>query len=329
MTTIKGVMRSYGATVRRMEREQQRKAREAAKRFKEQQRLQSIEDARQAVKDYNNYVDTLQSLHKNCTEFVDWNQIKSQPKPSIPIVSKENENIAKSKLENFKPSFFDKIFGLTNKKIIRLKNTISSAIEKDKKQSEINSDKYKQELNDWKKLQNISNGIEQKNPEYYKEALQFFTPFSDIGELGSKLEFSFSESLIDIELHVNSLDIIPDYELKQTSTGKLSKKNMAKSKYNELYQDHICSAVIRIAREIFAYLPVEHVRVNAMSELLNSKTGHIEEKPILSVIILPETIDKLNLDTIDPSDSMQNFVHNMKFVKTTGFKEVKKVELEK
>jgi hypothetical protein len=328
MATLKGAIRSYGAAVRRMEREQQRKAREAARKFKEQQKLQAIEDARQAVEDYNNYVEMLQSMHKNCTESVDWNKIKSQPKPIEPVISNKNELEATSNLENFKPSFFDKIFGLTNKKVTKLKDHITTAIKKDKKQNDLNFKNYKQEVDHWELLQKISYGIDQKETKYYKQAIEYFDPFSDLGELGSKLDFSFSERIVDIDLHVNGLETIPNYELRQTSTGKLSKKNMAKSKFNELYQDHICSAVIRIAREFFAYLPIEYVKVNAMSELLNTKTGHMEEKPILSVIIPLKTLDKLNLNTIDPSDSMLNFMHNMKFTKTTGFKEVEKVELD-
>ncbi|REH42505.1 hypothetical protein C7448_1172 [Tenacibaculum gallaicum] len=75
MTTLKGTIRSYGATVRRIEREQQRQAREAAKRFKEQQKQQEIKNAKQAVLDWKNYVETIQSVHKNCTEPIDWLEI--------------------------------------------------------------------------------------------------------------------------------------------------------------------------------------------------------------------------------------------------------------
>ena len=328
MTTINGFIRSYGAAVKRAEREQQRRARETAKRFKEQQKMQSISDARQAVKDYNSYIDTLLSVHKNCTESIDWNSIKSEPKPIEPDISNEFELKAEQKLKNFKPSFFDKIFGSTNKKIERLQKDLEIAREKDKKQNDLNFENFKKELADWEELQWISKGIENGNSESFKLALQYFNPFSDMGELGSQINFSFHENLIDIDLRVNSSEIIPDYELGQTSTGKLSKKNMPKSKFNELYQDHICSTAIRIAREVFAYLPLEYVRVNAMSDLLNSKTGHMEEKCILSVIIPSSTIDSMNLEAIDPSDSMQNFVHNMKFSKTVGFVEVEKAELE-
>ncbi|MCR9265603.1 MAG: hypothetical protein NXH86_15715 [Flavobacteriaceae bacterium] len=329
MATVNQVLRSYGAAVRRAEREQQRRAREAAKRFKEQQKFQSIEDARQAVSDYNYYVEVLQSVHKNCTETVSWEMIRNEPKPSEPEISDTFEIVAKNKLDLFKPSFMDKMFGSSKKKIERLKKEVERAKEKDKKKNDLNFEQYKTELENWEELQEICSGVEGKDTESYKQAIEYFDPFSDIGELGSKLNISFSERFIDVDIHVNSIDIIPDYVLTQTSTGKLSKKNMPKSKFNELYQDHICSAVIRIAREVFAYLPVEYVRVNAVSNLLNSKTGHLEKTSILSVIMPPETIQSLNLESIDPSDSMQNFVHNMKFTKTGGFKGVDKVVLEK
>ncbi len=98
---------------------------------------------------------------------------------------------------------------------------------------------------------------------------------------------------------------------------------------SKLYQDHICSASMRIAREVFAYLPIDYARINAVSKIVNTKTGHLEEQPILSVLYLPKTIESLNLDTIDPSDSMQNFVHTMNFNKIRGFSVVEKAELKR
>ena len=329
MATLNGAIRSYGATVRRMEREQQRKARESAKRFKEQQKLQEIENAQQAVSDWENYVDTIQSVHKNCTEPVDWNQIENTEKPNEPKLESKNELIAKNKLDNFKPSIFDKLFGSTQKKINRLKGLLEQAKTKDKKEYDVNYKEYLDELNNWQELQEISNGIKNGETDFYKKALQYFDPFSDISELGTQISFNFEQNHIDIDLHVNSLDNIPDYELKQTTTGKLSKKNMPKTRFNELYQDHICSASMRVAREVFAYLPIDYARVNAVAKIINTKTGHLEEQPILSVIFPPQTIDSLNLETIDPSDSMLNFVHNMNFNKTKGFSVVEKAELKK
>lgn len=163
--------------------------------------------------------------------------------------------------------------------------------------SDNNDSEYLNEVQNWEELIDISLGIDNKDVEAYKKALQYFNPFSDIGELGTKISFEFEKNHIDINLHVNSLDVIPDYILSQTSTGKLSKKSMPKTRFNELYQDYVCSSILRVAREVFAYLPIEYARINAMSEIVNSKTGHLEEQPILSTIIPPSTINKLNLST--------------------------------
>lgn len=315
MATVNGVIRSYGATVRRIEREQQK--------------LQEIKDAQLAVFDWKNYVETLQSVHKKCTEQIDWDQIKTTKKPVSPNRESKKEDYAKIQLENFKPSFFDKLFGLTEKKIKGFKRRIEVAKDLDKKDYNKKHKEYLDQLQKWSELQKMSTGIKKKLSKSYREAFQYFNPFSDIKELGTEIIFNFNSNHIDIDLHVNSLEIIPNYELKQTSTGKLSKKNMPKSRFNELYQDHICSSAIRIAREIFAYLPVDYARVNAITKIVNSATGHLEDRPILSVVFTQKTIRGLNLETIDPSDSMRNFLHNMVFNKIKGFSVVEKVEFEK
>lgn len=329
MATINGVLRTYGATVRRMEREQQRQAREAARKFKEQQKLEEFENAQQAVADWENYIHTIRTAHKNCTDRVDWKEIENTKKPTKPISESRNELIVQKKVNNYKPSFLDKLFGSAPNKIKQLALQLEHAKEKDKKQYDLLYKNYLEELKDWSELQEMSKGIKKRDVKIYPKILEYFDPFSDIGELGSQIKFSFKEKFVDIDLKVNSLEVIPDYELRLTSTGKLSKKQMPKSRFNELYQDHICSATLRVAREIFAFLPVDYAQINAISKFVNTKTGHLEELPILSIIVPPKTIEELNLESIDPSDSMQNFVHNMNFNKTKGFSVVKKVELSK
>lgn len=327
MVTFNGVMRSYGAAVRRAERDQQRRAREATKRFNEQRKQQDIADNRQAVMDWNNYVSMIQSFHKNCTEGVNWAKIKNDPKPDKPGLSNRHELAADHALRNYTPSFFDKLFGSTTRKILVLEQRLEEARSKDQKEYDLARKQFKQQLNDWSKLQLIVQGLERNDPEAYKDALEHFDPFGDLGELGGDISITFAQDHVDVDLDIHGASIIPSYELRQTSTGKLSKKDMPKTRFNELYQDHVCSCVLRVARETFAYLPLKKVRVNAISDILNSATGHIESKPVLSVIIVPSTLKSLNLNTIDPSNSMSNFVHNMNFNKSTGFKEVSRVHL--
>lgn len=213
-------------------------------------------------------------------------------------------------------------------RIRRLSNwKIGSRTEKEKEDFRITQKKYLEELEDWQLLQKLTKGLEKKDSQSYQDALQYFDPFSDIEELGTRIEFSISDNQVDVNVHINSEEVVPSYELKQTAKGQLSKKDMAKGKFNELYQDHVCSSIIRVSRELFAYLPLDKARVNAIGQVLNSETGHLKESPILSVVMVSKTIKSLNMEAIDPSDSMRNFVHNMKFSKTKGFSPVEKVEL--
>lgn len=324
MTTFKGVMRSYGASVRRMERDQQRRNRDAAKRFKEQQKAQSISDAQAAVVNWNDYVSILKSVHKDCTSPIDWNEIRSSRKPEEPLMSDKNEFQANWNLLKYRPSVFDKMFNQTNKKRSRLIISLENAKNADRKEFDQLLIKYNNDLKDWEELRIIADGVENGRIESYLDALRYFNPFSEIGELGAQVGLTVVDDFIDLDLFINGTEVIPDYELNQTSTGKLSKKNMPKTRFNELYQDHICSSVLRAAREVFSCLPVSYVRVNAISKLLNSKTGHMEDKPVLSVIVSSITINTLNLNTIDPSDCMLNFKHNMNFKKILVFLKLRK-----
>jgi len=102
---------------------------------------------------------------------------------------------------------------------------------------------------------------------------------------------------------------------------------MPKGRFFGIYQDYVCGCVLRVARELFALLPTGIVMVTAIGNLLNTQTGYLEEKPILSVAIPRETLEGLNIDGVDPSDLMSNFVHRVSFHKTKGFRAVEALRL--
>ncbi|MNC08045.1 hypothetical protein D3C75_556160 [compost metagenome] len=122
-------------------------------------------------------------------------------------------------------------------------------------------------------------------------------------------------------------NVIPKEVKSLTSTGKLSVKAMNKTTYFDLEQDYVCSCILRIARDMFALLPIQYIYIHATDTMINPTTGHEEEFTALSVKIDKTTLNRLNFENIDCSDAMQNFEHNMKFQKTAGFKPVSKLEI--
>jgi hypothetical protein len=123
-----------------------------------------------------------------------------------------------------------------------------------------------------------------------------------------------------VDFYVRSDDVIPKTTKRLLRKGlEIGEDFIPTSRFNEIYQDYVCSCILRIGKEIFALLPVHEVLVNAMARLLNTSTGMHEEQIIVSVLIENEILKKLNFDLLDPSDSISNFKNNMNFKKLEGF----------
>ena len=185
---------------------------------------------------------------------------------------------------------------------------------------------YLSDLTEWKEQTELARDILAKKPDAYTKALKELGSFSEIAELGSQLEFRVTDDgMVFGKVKVHSKDIVPTQSKSLLKSGKLSQKDMPKGEFFELYQDYVCGAVLRVANEVLAILPIESVVVTACDDLLDSSTGHIAEQVIVSAYIPRATIQNLNMDRIDPSESFSNFVHKMDFKKTKGFSPVEEV----
>ena len=176
MTTLNGAIRSYSAAVKRIERAQQRNAREAAKQFRIQQQQLEMQNAAAAVRNYERYVGALRSVHKDVTDTVDWQQICQEPAPVEPVLSHDHEEQASLRLHTYKPSLLDKIFGSTGKKIKRLERLVEEARERDQHMFDVSHNDYLQQLEDHKRLQGIASGVLSNDPHAYRVAFECFRP---------------------------------------------------------------------------------------------------------------------------------------------------------
>lgn len=324
---VKKIHRESVKASNRAERERRRQERENRAYYNALQRDEDIQDASLEVARWNSYIKAIQSLHKNCSDSVDWAAIEAMGEPEKIFLKEQHTLLAQTALYTYKPTLIHKLFNQTHKKRKKLEDAIQKAKNQDVKDFEEAQKVYDAEYNEWEKLNNIAKGIRANKPQSYLDTIKHFGFLSSLSDLGTRFELNILEDFIDIDLHVSGEDIIPKFVLSQAKTGKLSKKNMTKTMFYELYQDHVCSAALRVAREVFAHLPIERLRINALSKIVDSKTGHLEDSVILSAIIPRGTLRTLNLGSIDPSDSMQNFVHTMSLRKTLGFRIVEKVEL--
>lgn len=324
----KGTLRTLQVAQNRSERAARLRQNELKRQQSRLAKMQELERANYEVQVYENYLDVLLSIHKESGNHWDWKSIQASEPPVEPSKTYTFKLAAQAELDKYKPGVMDKLLNRVDSKREQLKIAVTKAKQTDEEMYQEALKDYEQQLTDWREITELAGRILQDEPKAHLEAIKLIDPFNEIERLGSSITFEFDGNIIEANLRVNGEEVIPSESKTLLKSGKLSVKKISKSLFYELYQDYVCSAVLRIARELFALLPIEMVLITATGSLLNTKTGHMEEKPILSVAIPKIELEKLNFDMIDPSDSMANFVHHMNFKQTKGFGEVESISPE-
>ncbi|RUO27080.1 hypothetical protein CWE09_02225 [Aliidiomarina minuta] len=323
----KGTVRSIRATIREAERDAKRRQRELERDHKEYQKMQLLEQAAYEVEVYENKIERIQSLHKDCSETVDWHSIANSSPPVEPIKTATRATKASFKANNYTPGFFDKIFKKGERKQKTLNKAVLKAQSEDQQEYEDKLREWKSETADWKESADLAKLLFAGDQESKINVIKELNPFSETSRMGSDISFKVhANSIVEAEIHVHGEDIVPSETKSLLKSGKLSVKNMPKGMFYGIYQDYVCSCTLRVANELFSILPENMVIVTAVDELLNTESGHKEKLPILSVAIARKTLLSLKIRYIDPSDSMSNFIHNMSFKKTKGFESVERVD---
>lgn len=326
----KGTMRSLQASARRAERNAHRRQRELEKRQKEFAKMEALEQAAYEVEVYENHIDILLSMHKECAEPVRWTKILSKPEPEQPVKNSILEQAAMHASTSYRPNVWAKLFKLESRQREALMAKIATAAIEDERLFQVQLDEWRDAHSDWAEERDIALRILDGDRQAKLDAIEAFEAFEEISHLGSSIQIIVHEGgVLEAKLAIHGSHVIPTEIKSLLKSGKLSTKAMPTGRFNELHQDYVCSCALRIGRELLAILPDDLVIVTAIDNVLNSSTGHMEDQPILSVAFSRATVDSLNLESIDPSDAMKNFVHAMSFKKGAGFSGVSALDAQR
>ena len=302
--------------VQRWQRELQRRQREIDK---EDERIRAADE----VERFENYIQLLVSVHKDCGAFWDWNALTRAVPPPPPPRGSQHESAAGEALRGYRSGFFDRLFGWDKKRTVELQQGVTKGRAADQAEYEEALRQYKAAHDTWNLRRTIGARILAGDASAYGEALDHAAAFEDILSFRTRVSVTASQpDVIALACEVTDEELIPAEDVKLTASGKLTTKPMPISRYWALYLDHICSCALRVAGECFAVLPVCRAIVNIGSVRLNTSIGHRELITFLAVHFFRDAWRKLNLDQIDPSDSMTNFPHRMRFKKTSGFEPI-------
>lgn len=162
---------------------------------------------------------------------------------------------------------------------------------------------YNQQM--WEYYHNMAPKILAGDIDAYLKLIYEVNPLDDLLSYGGNFEFGTDNPRkIEVEFTVNE------------ETLYSAKKQMNNIEYNTLLQDYVCSVCIRIARDMFALLPISNTIVHAV---LNGMT-------IISVDFDRQSLSKVKFGYIDPSDTLSKFKMNMNFTVNEGFGIVNRIE---
>lgn len=311
----RGTVRSLSAAMRAAERDSQR-------RHKQFLKEQHAADAADAVSDWRDYIHDLVSIHTSIADDIDWHSVARRLKPPKPVPTNSLELQAREKLECFSPSKMDFLKGGSDKRRQRLVDVIAQAIIDDSSRSSRASSDYEEAFADWKADKELAERLIAGEAAAKRDVIAEMQSLASEDLIGKSIAFRCSDDFVHAIPSVHADDVVPNFRRKQLQSGRLSETKMPVGQFYELYQDYVSSVALRVAGDIFGMLPVEEAYVTCISTMLNTANGHQEPTPILSIHFVRETFRQLNLRQIDPSDSLSNFNHEMKFRKTKGFERI-------
>jgi len=322
-------MTTWRGALRELDRAAKRNAREKAYREKQRAIAEIIKESQKILEEYNKLINSLVTLHIECCEVIDWKSVIKSNAPKTVNRVNYYEKIAREKKANYRPSRLKKFFGKADKEASKFEEEIILAIERDEEQYRYQIREYEKEKNKWQNEKELASRILKGEDKAIEKVLKTKLSLKTNSYIGTKMMFHFEKrDLFEAQIKLHEIDIIPSYDLRQLKSGKLSRKDMPKSRRFEIYKEYACSATIRIAREIFALISLKEILVNAKCDQLNQKTGYKEEVIILSAFIPRVTLEELNFKYLKPSIAIENFVHNIDFKKYSGFNEVNEVSIE-
>jgi hypothetical protein len=296
-------LRAIQAVARRRQRDAQKRQREVDRQAKVQAKHSAIEQARLEVETYDNRVELLRSVHKEQSEVWDWPAVAASLPPPRPQKNSHHEQMANQRFAVLPPEKKEAALSVLEQARLRDEQDYQAAMQS-----------YSEQMAELEKLKNMARRILAGEHKAYTEALVEFNPFVDISDLGSSINFTIhSAELVECVLKVNGRQIIPDEVKTLTATEKVSIKPMPKGLFHGIYLDYLCGCVLRVAREVFALLPVDTVLVTAAADSLDLHTGQTVEQPVLSISMPRADVALLNFDRLIPSDAMEHFLHRAEF----------------
>jgi hypothetical protein len=266
---------------RQLERDQRANEKLRAAHAKEAEKLRAAHEVNQ----FENYLELLVSLHKDCGDDWGWPSTAKVGAPPLPSRGDRHESAEAAEMQAYKPGFFEKLFGGDKKRLALLANAVERGRDADHAEHMEAVREHQAMHALWSTRKMLASRVLAGEVAAYSEALEHAAAFEELAAFRTRIAVAAAEpDVVALLCELGSDELVPTEEVKLTAAGKLSTKAMPAGRCWALYQDHVCSCALRIANETFAVLPISRVIVNIGTVQTNTSTGHRELATLLAAI---------------------------------------------
>ena len=269
--------------------------------------------AEEEVKQFHEDLKFLMNLHQEADydQNINWEKVQKENPPFVKGQAGPFELETQALLKEKSGGFFKKLF--QNKQ----KNEISEKmlIQAQKKDLLL----YKA----YENMQILAAKLKTGTREDYLNVLEELKLSDLLGSYVESMDFSYTdEDSLKVDLVLAVEDFIPEEYKTLTPTGKLSVKTYTKTDYYQVASQFIAGLTLKTARNLFHLLPSEDMFINVFEVKEDELSQRQENSLILSVFIKRQQLEEVKTFAVDPFELVTEFPHEVKFVKTRGFKEI-------
>ena len=278
-------------------------------------KLQRALNGAKEIEEHQELLNSVIRLHCNPLRPTNWTEIATQEKPQPPVFSGMDESVAAERLKSYRPNLFMRLLELDGDRIASLQCDVEAARIRDLQRHEAAVSSYKTATRTVDQHRRMAKRVLAGDLNAYNEVLDN----CDIGAspiLARNIIHSFvSASRIEVFANLNPTEVIPEDTKTLLASGRVSVKKAKKKEFTSLYQDHLCSAALRIARDFMALLPIRKVLIHGLTPGIDPATGHPCERCVLSCLLTRDGFEKIEFEQVDPTDCLTSFQHVMRISK--------------
>lgn len=270
--------------------------------------------ARDAAVEHEELVQMLVSVHRTCADPLDWSLVAALAPPLPPRHPNKNEKLAQQAYDSYRPSLPARLFGRVRHERRALKNRIAEGWVLDDKLATERNARHEAELALHAETTGLALRVLAREPAAYAQALEQYQPLAATGVFGQRAVMTAMTTRSHaVRLLVKPFDVLPRDRVRQLASGRIAVEPYPQPDHVRLLREHVCSAGLRVAREMFALLPLEEVIVTVVDDTPDAASGEARRRTMLRFGASRADIDAFDFYEVDSVEAMMRLWHRADF----------------